>query len=109
MAYDPFPLQVIASGFTDGAHAGLTTTALGVAVAATGAGVYTLTLDPAAQGDVGISAAALRVSITLLGNSGIIQYVRTSASVITVSSFAVDGTTATDKAFSFIVYRVPGA
>lgn len=93
----------IAAGKVTGAT-GATTGKQGVVtVARTGAGVYTLTL---VAGSSGINANACLISLTLR-ESGVIRYADTSDTVKTVSSFAVDGATATDKNFDFIIWGLP--
>ncbi len=67
--------------------------------AKSGTGVYTLTQDEQ------IDAAEGCCIVTLRGASGTYKIDWTSDSVITVSTFAVDGTTATDKAFDFVIVK----
>lgn len=67
----------------------------------TGAGVYTLTAAAAS-----FAVTTTLVFATLNTAAGQIQAVITSATVITVTTFAADGTTATDKAFSFEIWIV---
>lgn len=73
----------------------------GCVLAKSATGVYTCTLDQELDANDGM------LQLSLLGNSGIIRYANTSDSVKTISTFAVDGTTATDKAFSVSVWRRP--
>jgi hypothetical protein len=95
-------LSPIAAGAVTGATGALTAGPFGqVVVARTGAGVYTLTLSAAAQ----VGAANCICMITLR-TSGTSNYVHTSATVKTVNTFAVDGTTATDKNFDFVIYSL---
>ena len=64
----------------------------------TGAGVYTLTTaDPI------VVASGIIMLVALNTAAGQINAVITSSTVITVSTFAADGTTATDKAFSYLL------
>lgn len=73
--------------------------------ARSGAGVYTLTLP--APGVPEGEELLIAVNNTAAGQ---IQIVSTSALVKTVTTFAADGTTATDKKFSFEIYSfLPGA
>lgn len=96
-------LSPIAAGAVTGATGALTAGPFGqVTVARTGSGVYTLTLTSAAQ----VGAANCLLAITLR-TSGTSNYVHTSATVKTVNTFAVDGTTPTDKNFDFIIYALP--
>lgn len=74
----------------------------GCALAKTGTGVYTCTLDQPAD------ATECSAFATLRGASGIVRVTHTSDSVKTIETFAVDGTTATDKAFDILVLRAPG-
>lgn len=66
-------------------------------------GVYTATLDEA------VDAAECACLATLRGVSGIVRVTQTSDTVKTVETFAVDGTTATDKAFDLLIIRAPAA
>ncbi len=76
-----------------------------IVVAKTGTGVYTITINPF-KGPQG----RINTVVSLTGASGIVRVdseVYTGDSVvITVKTFAVDGTTATDKAFSFMTFAV---
>lgn len=95
--------SAVAAGRVTGSSGATPLKAGDVAVARTGTGVYTLTAG------ITIPLGGCVVDLTLQGNSGVISYVITSATVITVSTFAVDGTTATDKDFSFSIdYLPPG-
>ena len=73
----------------------------GCVLAKTGTGVYTCTLDREAD------ATECAVIVSLRGNSGILQVVHTSDAVKTINAFAVDGITATDKAFDIMVIKKP--
>lgn len=93
-------LSPIAAGSVTGTTGALTFGPFGsVTVARTGAGVYTLTLGSNVQ-------SAGTVAIVTMGASGTYSYVDTSGTVKTVRTFAVDGTTATDKNFSFAIFTV---
>lgn len=93
-------LSPIAAGTVTGTTGALTFGPFGsVVVARSGAGVYTLTLGANVQ-------SAGTIAIVTLGASGTYSYVDTSATVKTVRTFAVDGTTATDKNFSFAIFTV---
>lgn len=63
-----------------------------VAIARSSAGVYTLTTDGLWVADKTL------VLVTISGTAVVVKAVRTSANVITISTFAADGTTATDLA-----------
>lgn len=63
----------------------------------TGAGVYTLTTADA------VPAAESILIVTVNTAAGQYQAVHTSDTVKTVTTFAADGTTATDKNFSFLL------
>lgn len=70
-------------------------------IAKTATGVYTITCDralAAADGVFGISLEAV----------GTFSLAHTSDTVKTLSTFAVDGTTATDKAFNVRFMKRPG-
>lgn len=96
-------LAPIAAGNITGTT-GAATMIRGIVVPArSGAGVYTLTLT---AGSSGINANSCQVLAWLTNNSGIVQTANTSDTVKTVSTFAVDGTTATDKNFSFIIWGI---
>lgn len=74
------------------------------ASARTGAGVYTVTLQ-----EGGVDSTQCVVNLSLRTASGILRCTHTSDTVKTIEAFAVDGTTATDKAFDFeIKYLPPG-
>lgn len=73
----------------------------GAIVARTGAGVYTVTFSGQAF------PASESFGVVTLRQSGTYSYVDTSDTVKTISTFAVDGTTATDKNFSVVIYYVP--
>jgi hypothetical protein len=96
-------LAAIAAGAVTGATGATTALEGPVVVARTGAGVYTLTLTPSAGGALSCAAANCVCMITLR-TSGTSNYIHTSATVKTVNTFAVDGTTATDKNFDFVIY-----
>ena len=84
-------LIVSSAGVASGPSAG------SVSCAKTATGVYTITLtSPFEQ-------AAMVKSLVLVGNSGIIRMESSSASTVVVQSYAVDGTTATDKAFNISI------
>lgn len=73
-----------------------------VTAARTGAGVYTLTCADA------VPAAESVLIVTNNTAAGQIQAVHTSDTVKGVTSFAADGTTATDKNFSYLIaYVIP--
>lgn len=95
-------LSPIAAGAVTGGTGALTAGPFGqVTVARSGAGVYTLTLASSAQ----VGAANCICMITMR-TSGTYNYVHTSALIKTVNTFAVDGTTATDKSFDFVIYAL---
>jgi hypothetical protein len=77
-----------------------------VVPARTGAGVFTLTCGP------GTAAAEVMATISqaTAGSAPTVTIANTGGvAVVTISTFAVDGTTATDKAFSYEVWgAVPG-
>jgi hypothetical protein len=60
-------------------------------------GTYVITLQSPFE------QAAIAKSLVLIGNSGVIRMESSSASTITIKTYAVDGTTATDKAFSICI------
>lgn len=76
-----------------------------IVIAKSSTGVYTITINPfkGPQGNV-------NAVVSLTTASGIVRVDSTTYTgdslVITVKTFAVDGTTATDKAFSFIAWAV---
>lgn len=74
----------------------------GCKLAKSATGVYTATLDD------NVDAAACACLVTLRAVSGIARVTQTSDSVKTIETFAVDGTTATDKAFDLVIIRKPG-
>lgn len=73
----------------------------GAKIAKSATGVYTATLDE------NVDAAACACLATLRGVSGIVRVTQTSDSVKTIETFAVDGTTAADKAFDLLIVRAP--
>jgi hypothetical protein len=76
----------------------------GATPARTGAGVYTLTL-----GGPGVPEGEEELLVSNNSAAGQIQIQNTSATVKGVTSFAADGTTATDKKFSFEIWQIiPG-
>lgn len=84
-------LVVSSAGAASGPSAG------SVTCSKTATGTYSIVLtSPFEQ-------AAIVKSLVLVGNSGIIRMESSSASTIVIKSFAVDGTTATDKAFSICI------
>jgi hypothetical protein len=91
---------LLAAGKVSTAGAVLSRTGMWVP-ARTGAGVYTITL-PAP----GSPAGANFMSLTLNTAAGQCQIVDTSDTVKTVTTFAADGTTATDKNFSFEIWQI---
>lgn len=96
-------LNLFCVGKVTGATGATTMKGGPVVVARTGAGVYTLTL----QAGVSECDATLRTLSVTMRTSGTYNYVDTSDTVITVNTFAVDGTTATDKNFDFLLFNVP--
>lgn len=72
-----------------------------IVTARSGAGVYTLT-----AGAASFAVATTLVLVTNNNAAGQIVAVITSSTVITVRSFAADGTTATDKDFTYLIYVV---
>lgn len=113
---DPSPLQIIAHASISAANppvtapgAGQDSQLNGLSLAFTNPGVYLFTLDAGLPGDgTGVVALALRILATLRTGTGAIQAVKTGVTQITVNTFAADGSTATNKAFDLIVFRVPG-
>jgi hypothetical protein len=89
--------QFFAVGAVTGATGAKLSGGANVATARTGAGVYTLTTAQA------VPAAESVLIITNNTAAGQIQGVHTSDTVKTVTSFAADGTTATDKNFSYLL------
>lgn len=94
-------LQAVCAGAVTGATGAITAGIGGFVAARTGAGVYTLTL-----GGAGVPAGECVIAVTMR-TSGTYNYIHTSNTVKTVNTFAVDGTTATDKNFDFVVYALP--
>lgn len=90
---------LIAAGKIDTTGAVLSRTGSFTA-ARTGAGVYTLTLASA------LPEAEEELIVCNNTAAGQIQIVATSTTVKTVTSFAADGTTATDKKFSFEIWQI---
>lgn len=75
-----------------------------IVAARTGAGVVTLTSQDE------LPAGETVVMTQLTGATGSAPQVDdTSNSVKTVRTFAVDGTTATDKSFKYVIYSLPVA
>lgn len=75
-----------------------------IVAARTGAGVVTLTSQDEIPGSESVTTAQL------VGATGSAPQVDdTTNTVKTVRTFAVDGTTATDKSFSYIIYTLPVA
>ena len=72
----------------------------GCDVAQTGTGVYTVTLA-----DGGVDATLCHIGLTLEA-SGTYSVAHTSDTVKTVSTFAVDGTTPTNKAFDVQIWSL---
>lgn len=76
----------------------------GAACARTGAGVYTLTLDEAADA----AACAVQITPRGAGTPVVAQVVHTSDTVKTVNLFdSATGATPTDSDFDFLVLRAP--
>lgn len=73
--------------------------ARGCVLAKSDTGIYTCTLDQ------GVDATECGILVQL-ETSGIAKYTHTSDTVKTIETFAVDGTTATDKAFTVLVFRI---
>jgi len=95
--------QRIATGSVSGAGA-VVARAGQWSPARTSAGVYPITLQAG-----GVDATQCVCTATLRGASGVIRVTQTSDLVKTVETFAVDGTTATDKDFDFAIdYLPPG-
>ena len=111
---DPSPLQIVAHATVSAANppvfsgGGQDSAMVGFSACAfTNPGVYAFTLDAGVLGD-GPQIPTLQMRIIgTLRTPGILQAVKTSTSVITINTFAVDGTTATNKAFDLVVYRSP--
>lgn len=78
-----------------------------VVPARTGAGVFTLTC----QAGTAAAEVVAMISQATAGSSPTVAYANTGGvAVITVSTFAVDGTTATDKNFGYEVWQaIPAA
>ena len=75
-----------------------------VVAARSGAGVVTLTSQDELAANESI------VVIQLVGNTGsAVQVDDTSNTIKTVRTFAVDGVTATDKSFKYVIYSLPVA
>lgn len=89
--------QIFAIGAVTGATGAKLSGCANVTPGRTGAGVYTLTTSQA------VPAAESILIVTSNTAAGQIQAVHTSDTVKTVTSFAADGTTATDKNFSFLL------
>ena len=95
--------QVIATGSVSTAGA-VVARAGRWGVSRSSAGVYVIALQ-----EGGVDATQCVCLATLRGASGCIRVDQTSDTSKTVSTFAVDGTTATDKDFDFeISYLPPG-
>lgn len=110
--YDASPLQILAQGTCNGAHAALVSTATGAVVASPGgggtAGTYTITLDAGLPGSVAVDAAHARVVIQVIGgaaNSNV-QVAKTSSTVFTLTT-QVGAGAAADMAFDFIIFKDP--
>lgn len=74
-----------------------------VTIARSGTGVYTLTTD-------GLWLDASNIQVTISGTAIVAKAVRTSANVITISTFAADGSTATDLGgTAYVSVTVAGA
>lgn len=86
-------------GQCNGNHAALTQLVQGGVLAAAGVGLYDLTLDQ------GCNDSEMAASLTLKA-PGQANIVSTSDTVKRISTFAVDGTTATDKAFCITIDRI---
>ena len=84
------------------AAAGTTVWAQGCTIADTGTGVYTVTPDQP------VDAAECCCLATLRTASGIVRVTQTSDAAKTIETFAVDGTTATDKAVDFLFLKKMG-
>jgi hypothetical protein len=83
----------------------VTGTTGGYTLARTSAGLFTLTAPVATNSTPIQFIAGVTIPVLTLQQSGTSSAVVTSATVITISTFAVDGVTATDKNFSLIVYN----
>jgi hypothetical protein len=104
---DVSQLQVLAHGTVSSANPPVTTLQ-GVTLVFTNVGSYVFTLDPGLPGDVACEASKLRCVVTILGSpSGFADVVKTSTTVTTITTFAVDGTTPANKAFDFILFKSP--
>lgn len=96
--------QVLAMGSIVGTTGAKAASAGQFASGRTSAGLYTITLQAG-----GADSTQCVCLATLRGASGVVRVTQTSDLVKTVETFAVDGTTATDKDFDFrISYLAPG-
>ncbi len=95
-----YPFLVAAGSI---AAAGTVVWAKGCSIADTGTGDTRINLDEP------VDATECAVLVTLRGaTSGIVRVVQTSDIAKDIKRFAVDGTTATDLDFDFMVLRAPG-
>jgi len=108
---DAAPIQVLANGTCNGAHAALVTVATGATVSSPGpaAGTYLITLDPGLIGD-NADANHLRVMIQIIGgavNANVNAVVKAfAAGVMTVAFTTQVGAGApADEAFDFIIWK----
>lgn len=86
----------------------ITGTSGGYTLSRTSAGLFALTAPVATNETPTAFVAGVTIPVVVMQQSGTYTAVITSATVITISTFAVDGVTATDKNFSIIVYaRTP--
>lgn len=96
-----YPNALHAFGSVQGSDGAIVSGA-GYASARTAKGDYAITLD------IPVDATQCSILTTLRGaTSGVTRVVHTSDSVKQVLTFAVDGTTATDLNFDFLVLRAP--
>lgn len=96
-----YPNVVHAFGSVAGSNGAIFSGA-GFASARTGKGDFAITLDIGADQEECAILTSLRG-----GTSGVTRVVHTSDTVKQVLAFAVDGTTATDLNFDFLVLRAP--
>jgi hypothetical protein len=98
MAYDgTVPMRTIAWARINADGTGAS--ARGCTIARSGAGVYVVTLNGG-----GVDSLQCQINVTF-GTSCTFNVVHTSDTVKTINSFAVDGTTATDKLIQGVEVR----
>ena len=96
---EPFQqFQLVAIGSIAGTTGARLAGGANITPARTGTGVYTLTANAASF------AASTTLPVCNMNANGIYRAVVTSPTVITVSTFLVDGNTAADRNFTFMIF-----